>query len=425
MVKLVAASRGQSTPERPCRVRRIGCFQLQRKCLLLLALGPLWFTAFSAVVAVVPPMERRQMALSGWWAVRGAAAASLMGVLLAGRPAQAQQPTFHLDRLEVPGAPDDGLVLFRPATQERAIVYAQLGLGLSINPLRMSDVVTDDPATLRRSQSIAISNQFSTYMSAGFELLDRLTLGVTMPIAWEEAGNLPAPSPGFNPAGVHDVLHERRRGRQPAHRRALHVLPERGPPLAVRRAAEHLCAHGSRIVDQLRRRRQRRRADADGHRRVDAPALPDHRRQHGVPAPERQLDQRSGGQVRDAQRPGHRRRVALGGRRAAAAEQRQDPARRRPSSGRRASRATRPSATRSSRGRTRRSSATSRGGMPPADGRLGALVRGARRGLAHPARLRRTGFPRDGALRLVLGHRGHEPAVARGARRKIRESIRE
>jgi OOP family OmpA-OmpF porin len=139
------------------------------------------------------------MALSGWWAVRGAAAGSLLGMLLASKPVQAQQSTFHLDRLEVPGAPDDGLVLFRPATQERAIVYAQLGLGLSINPLRMSNIVTDDPATLRRSQSIAISNQFSTYMSAGFELLDRLTLGVTMPIAWEESGNLPAPSPGFNP----------------------------------------------------------------------------------------------------------------------------------------------------------------------------------------------------------------------------------
>jgi OOP family OmpA-OmpF porin len=144
-------------------------------------------------------MERRQMALSGCWAVRGAAASALVGALLASGSARAQQPTFHLDRLEVPGSPDDGVALFRPVTQERAIVYAQLGLGLSVNPLRMSDIITHDSVTLRQSQSIAISNQFSTYMSAGFELLDRLTLGVTMPIAWEEAGNLPNPTPGFNP----------------------------------------------------------------------------------------------------------------------------------------------------------------------------------------------------------------------------------
>jgi OOP family OmpA-OmpF porin len=144
-------------------------------------------------------MERRQMALSGCWAVRGAAASALAGALLASGSARAQQPTFHLDRLEVPGSPDDGVALFRPVTQERAIVYGQLGLGLSINPLRMSDIVTHDPATLRESQSVAISNQFSTYMSAGFEVLDRLTLGLTMPIAWEESGNLPNPTPGFNP----------------------------------------------------------------------------------------------------------------------------------------------------------------------------------------------------------------------------------
>jgi len=140
------------------------------------------------------------MALRGCWAVRGAAVGALAGAaLLTAGTARAQQNTFHLDRLEVPGSPDDGLVLFRPATQERAIVYAQLGLGLSINPLRMSDIIQTDPATLRASQANAITNQFSTYMSAGFELLDHLTLGVTMPIAWEESGNLQSFNSSFNP----------------------------------------------------------------------------------------------------------------------------------------------------------------------------------------------------------------------------------
>ena len=69
-------------------------------------------------------------------------------VLLAAGSAVAQQQTFHLDRLEVPGAPDDGAVLFRPVTQPHAIFYAQLGLGLSFDPLRTSNI-TNDASALR------------------------------------------------------------------------------------------------------------------------------------------------------------------------------------------------------------------------------------------------------------------------------------
>ncbi len=126
------------------------------------------------------------------WAV---AALASCGAVLAAHPASAQQPTFHLDRLEVPGAPDDGLVLFRPQTNEHSIVYAQLGLGLAIDPLRTQSI-TSDPATLRQSPSNVITSQFSTYLSAGFELFDRLTLGFTFPIAWEESGNYPNYSTG-------------------------------------------------------------------------------------------------------------------------------------------------------------------------------------------------------------------------------------
>jgi outer membrane protein OmpA-like peptidoglycan-associated protein len=111
-----------------------------------------------------------------------------LGALLATRPSQAQQATFHLDRLEVPGAPEDGVALFRPTTNEHNIVYAQLGLGFSLNPLRTSDITH---AAILGSSAEVITSQFSTYMSAGFELLDRLTLGFTLPIAWEEAGQQP------------------------------------------------------------------------------------------------------------------------------------------------------------------------------------------------------------------------------------------
>jgi outer membrane protein OmpA-like peptidoglycan-associated protein len=119
--------------------------------------------------------------------------------VLAARPAGAQQQTFHLDRLEVPGAPDDSLTLFRPVTQEYATFYAQLALGLSIDPLRTRNV-TQDPAVLRSSDTNVITSQFSTYLSAGFELLDRVILGATWPAAWEQSGSLPSPPP-FAPFG--------------------------------------------------------------------------------------------------------------------------------------------------------------------------------------------------------------------------------
>jgi OOP family OmpA-OmpF porin len=131
------------------------------------------------------------MALSnrGLAGARGAfVALAASGAFLVTRVSEAQQPTFHLDRLEVPGAPDDGVVLFRPETNEHPIVYAQLGLGFSLNPLRTSDITH---AALAGSSAEVITSQLSTYMSGGFELFDRMTLGITLPIAWEQAGNLP------------------------------------------------------------------------------------------------------------------------------------------------------------------------------------------------------------------------------------------
>jgi len=97
-------------------------------------------------------------------------------------PAGAQQQTFHLDRLEVPGAPNDGAVLFRPVTDSGPTFYAQLALGFALDPLRTSDITKSD-AALRASAADVITTQLSTYLSAGFELFDRLTLGATFPSA--------------------------------------------------------------------------------------------------------------------------------------------------------------------------------------------------------------------------------------------------
>jgi hypothetical protein len=110
-----------------------------------------------------------------------------------GAAVAAQQQTFHLDRLEVPGAPDDGVVLFRPQVQDAAMLYGQLGVGLSVDPLRMGNITSG--AVQRASAGNAITDQLSTYMSAGVEFLNRFTFGVTFPAAWLEGGQ-PAVAPG-------------------------------------------------------------------------------------------------------------------------------------------------------------------------------------------------------------------------------------
>jgi outer membrane protein OmpA-like peptidoglycan-associated protein len=128
----------------------------------------------------------------------GFAAATLLAVA---RPAAAQQQTFHLDRLEVPGSPDDGLVMFRPATQAAAIIYGQLALGLSVDPLRTSNIV--GPSVQQTSAANVITHQLSTYASAGVEFLDRFTAGVTFPAAWVEGGNQPGrPAMFLPPAAI-------------------------------------------------------------------------------------------------------------------------------------------------------------------------------------------------------------------------------
>ena len=75
-------------------------------------------------------------------------------------------------------------------TRDKDIVYAQLALGFSLNPLRMSNL-TSDPNIKSVSPENAITSQLSTYASLGFELLRNLTLGATLPVAWVQTGNQP------------------------------------------------------------------------------------------------------------------------------------------------------------------------------------------------------------------------------------------
>jgi outer membrane protein OmpA-like peptidoglycan-associated protein len=135
------------------------------------------------------------------FAFASTAAALLAAGLFTPRVARAQQQTFHLDRLEVPGAPDDGLVVFNPTMQEPVTVYGQLGFGLAVDPLRTGDI-TNSSIVAQNSASNVVTHQLSTYMSAGIELLDRLTAGLTLPIAWAEGGNQPQYQSAFVSTGA-------------------------------------------------------------------------------------------------------------------------------------------------------------------------------------------------------------------------------
>jgi outer membrane protein OmpA-like peptidoglycan-associated protein len=119
----------------------------------------------------------------------GVAAAALVLALWVS-PSAAQQRTFHLDRLEVGGTPDDGIMIMRPVTQQRTIFYAQLGLGYSLRPLRTT-TITSDPTTLKQSSNAVISNQFTQYTSVGVELADRFIFGLTLPVTWIQTGGNP------------------------------------------------------------------------------------------------------------------------------------------------------------------------------------------------------------------------------------------
>ena len=150
--------------------------------------------SLASAPSVVPPgapvvsgrRRLRRSVLSAAFATVALAAASSSS-----RDAAAQTKTFHLDRLEVPGAPDDGIALFRPVTNQRNIFYGQLALGYSLRPLKVRNITTDTAVLARSNRSAIIQDQFTIYGSAGFQILDRATLGVTFPWSPIQTGGNP------------------------------------------------------------------------------------------------------------------------------------------------------------------------------------------------------------------------------------------
>lgn len=129
------------------------------------------------------------MKVRSWASLGLVCAASWLGA----NEAHAQQRAFHLDRLEIPGAPDDGIALFRPQTSPRTMFFAQLALGYTRVPMRTNLIVPEsDRELLRDSKRGVIDNQGTIYGNIGVHLLDRLTLGVALPVSVLQTGANPA-----------------------------------------------------------------------------------------------------------------------------------------------------------------------------------------------------------------------------------------
>jgi OmpA-OmpF porin, OOP family len=118
------------------------------------------------------------------------AALAAVGASLVAGSAHAQSGYFYLDRAQISGAPDDGFMVWRPYLSEKTRFYANAILGYSHNPLR-SDTVTNDP-TAQANIDNPVEGQFITYLSAGAEIANRLSVNLMIPItAYQITGGDP------------------------------------------------------------------------------------------------------------------------------------------------------------------------------------------------------------------------------------------
>ena len=106
------------------------------------------------------------VAVAGTWLMAGAA--------------QAQSGYFYLDRAQISGAPDDGFMVWRPYMSDKTRFYANAILGYSHNPLR-NDTVTADPIA-KDTIDNPVQGQFTTYLSVGSEIANRLSANLMIPI---------------------------------------------------------------------------------------------------------------------------------------------------------------------------------------------------------------------------------------------------
>lgn len=101
--------------------------------------------------------------------------------------AAAQQTTFYLDRLQMAGAPEDGVGIWRPRSVEGTRLYGQFGMGYSLNPFRVENYIdTIDQSQLveqRPDHGHPVRMQLVTYSTVGVNFLRYFTAQGTFPLA--------------------------------------------------------------------------------------------------------------------------------------------------------------------------------------------------------------------------------------------------
>jgi len=117
--------------------------------------------------------------------------------------AKAQASTMYLDRLEIGGAPEDGFAVWRPRPGEKTRFYGQFALGYTLHELR-GDVISQDP---NRKMVNAVDHRLINYLSAGVEILNRVSIGLTMPIVWYGAGGNARQDPNNTGSRALDMNH--------------------------------------------------------------------------------------------------------------------------------------------------------------------------------------------------------------------------
>jgi hypothetical protein len=115
--------------------------------------------------------------------------------LFAARPAHAQR-AFYLERVQVGGAPDDGLVTRRPYLGPETRIYGSATMAYVVNALRASTVAAT-PDVEAKIENL-IKQQLMTYFSGGVEIGGRVALGLSFPVAWAQSGG-DVPIPGSRP----------------------------------------------------------------------------------------------------------------------------------------------------------------------------------------------------------------------------------
>lgn len=117
--------------------------------------------------------------------------ATLLLVLSYGTTASAQTRTFYLDRLQIGGSPNDGFALWRPRMKQETVFFGQMALGWQHRPLRGETVAFSD--RLASETPNPVQNQFTTYLTAGLELMERASFAVSLPVVVYQHGSSPCP----------------------------------------------------------------------------------------------------------------------------------------------------------------------------------------------------------------------------------------